>query len=87
MSLPSPIIQVLFHFRPAFTRPTWDKALVLVVGTILARGRRTVTAALKHMGDRAAMLHYRPLRAWLFDDTPLQLAHFFGDARYNPDFS
>lgn len=50
MSLPDPIIQVLQHFRPAFTRPTWDKALVLVVGTILARGRRTVTAALKQMG-------------------------------------
>jgi DDE superfamily endonuclease len=50
MSLPNPIIQVLLHFRPAFTRPTWDKALVLMVGTILARGRRTVTAALKQMG-------------------------------------
>lgn len=50
MSLSNPIIQVLQHFRPAFTRPTWDKALVLVVGTILARGRRTVTAALKQMG-------------------------------------
>jgi hypothetical protein len=50
MSLPTPIIQVLQHFRPAFTRPTWDKALVLVVGIILARGRRTVTAALKQMG-------------------------------------
>lgn len=50
MSLPNPIIQVLQHFRPVFTRPTWDKALVLVVGTILARGRRTVTAALKQMG-------------------------------------
>lgn len=50
MSLPTPIIQVLQHFRPAFTRPTWDKALVLVMGTLLARGRRTVTAALKQMG-------------------------------------
>ena len=50
MSLPTPIIQVLQHFRPAFTHPTWSKALVLVVGTMLARGRRTVTAALKQMG-------------------------------------
>jgi hypothetical protein len=50
MSLPTPIIQVLKHFRPAFTRPTWDKALVLLMGTLLARGRRTVTAALKQMG-------------------------------------
>ncbi|MEO5951683.1 MAG: transposase [Chloroflexia bacterium] len=50
MSLPTPIIQVLQHFRPVFTRPTWDKALVLVTGTLLARGQRTVTAALKQMG-------------------------------------
>jgi hypothetical protein len=44
------MIQVLQHVRPAFTRPTWSKALVLVVGTMLARGRRTVTAALQQMG-------------------------------------
>ena len=50
MSLPTSIIQVLQHFRPVFTRPTWDKVLVLIVGTLLARGRRTVTAALKQMG-------------------------------------
>lgn len=55
MSLPNPIIQVLLHFRPAFTRPTWDKALVLLMGTLLARGRRTITAALKQMG-----LHNEP---------------------------
>jgi hypothetical protein len=50
MSLPTPIIQVLQHFRPAFTSPTWHKVQILVVGTLLARGRRTVTAALKQMG-------------------------------------
>src|SRR5438552_323942 len=50
MSLPDPIIQILLHFRPVFTRPTWHKVLVLVVGTLLARGRRTVTAALNQMG-------------------------------------
>jgi DDE superfamily endonuclease len=50
VSLPNPIIQVLAHFEPAFTRPTWRKVLILVIGTLLARGRRTVTAALKQMG-------------------------------------
>jgi DDE superfamily endonuclease len=50
MSLPISIIQVLQHFRPAFTLPTWHKVQLLVVGTLLARGRRTVTAALKQMG-------------------------------------
>src|SRR6266700_3184177 len=50
MSLPISIIQVLQHFRPAFTSPTWHKVQILVAGTLLARGRRTVTAALKQMG-------------------------------------
>jgi hypothetical protein len=50
MSLPTSIIQVLQHFRPAFTSPTWHKVQMLVAGTLLARGRRTVTAALKQMG-------------------------------------
>jgi hypothetical protein len=51
MSLPRPIIAVLAHFRPLFTAPTWRKAVLLLVGTILARGRRTVTAALRQMGQ------------------------------------
>lgn len=57
MSLPSPIIQALLHFRPAFSpaRPTRDKARGLVAGTILARGQHTVTAALKQMS-----LHNEP---------------------------
>ena len=50
MFLPQEIITILNHFEPAFTRPTYRKAMVLVVGTILARGRRTVTAVLRQMG-------------------------------------
>ena len=50
MFLPQEIITILNHFEPAFTRPTYQKAMVLVVGTILARGRRTVTAVLRQMG-------------------------------------
>ena len=50
MSLSAPILSVLSHFRSVFTRPTWEKAQVLVTGTILARGRRTVTAALRATG-------------------------------------
>ena len=51
MSLPSPIIAVLAHFQPLFTAPTWRKVVLLLVGTLLARGRRTVTAALRQMGQ------------------------------------
>ena len=50
MSLPRPIITVLAHFEPLFTTPTWKKVVILLVGTMLARGRRTVTAALRQMG-------------------------------------
>jgi len=45
-----PLFKVLSPFRPAFTGPTWKNALVLVEGTLLARGRRTVTATLRTMG-------------------------------------
>lgn len=50
MSLPAPIIRILAHFRPAFSAPTWRKGQVLLIGTLLARGRRTVTTALHQMG-------------------------------------
>jgi len=50
MFLPAEIILVLAHFAPAFSEPTYQKALVLVVGTLLAKGRRTVTAALRTVG-------------------------------------
>src|SRR4051812_7803589 len=50
MPLSDPISSVLDHFRSAFTRPTWEKAIVLFTGTVLARGRRTVAAALRATG-------------------------------------
>lgn len=51
--MPTPsaeIIQLLSIFTIAFTVPTFAKVLVLIYGTILAPGRRTVTAALRAMG-------------------------------------
>ena len=50
MNLPAEIIGVLAHIAPAFTAATYQKAVVLVVGTLLAKGRRTVTAALRAVG-------------------------------------
>jgi hypothetical protein len=50
MFLPPQIINVLAHFKPAFTQPSYRKGVVLVAGTILARGHRTVTAALRAVG-------------------------------------
>ena len=50
MFLPAEIITVLAHFQPAFSQPSYQKVVVLLIGTILARGRRTVTAALRAVG-------------------------------------
>ena len=52
MSPSDPILSVMRHFESAFSQPTWQHAQVLMAGTLLARGRRTVTAALRHMGLR-----------------------------------
>src|SRR3989475_4427932 len=57
MSLPHPIITVLAHFEPLFTAPTWKKVVILLVGTVLARGRRTVTAALRQMDTHFSKFH------------------------------
>ena len=38
------IIQLLATFAPAFTKPTFQKVLILLYGTILAPGKRTITA-------------------------------------------
>src|SRR5512143_1512546 len=48
--LPETILQVLDCFAPLFSRRMWQWATVLVVGAILAPGKRTVTAALRAMG-------------------------------------
>jgi hypothetical protein len=51
--MPSPsseIIHLLSTFAPAFTAPTFAKVLVLVCGSILAPGRRTVAASMRVMG-------------------------------------
>jgi hypothetical protein len=48
--LPTAIIHVLRHCELIFSERVWEWAKVLLVGTILAPGKRTVTAALHVMG-------------------------------------
>lgn len=50
LNLPSVIMTLLKPFRPVFHLPTWRKVQVLLVGTILAPGKRTVTSALRAVG-------------------------------------
>jgi hypothetical protein len=44
------MLQALEPFVPLFSRRLWPRVLVLVAGTLLAPGKRTVTAALRVMG-------------------------------------
>jgi hypothetical protein len=49
-NLPQPIIQVLRAFELLFSERVWEWAKILLVGAILAPGKRTITAALRVMG-------------------------------------
>ena len=50
LTLPDAIISILKPFVPMFQAKTWTKAHVLLVGTVLATRKRTVTSALRIMG-------------------------------------
>lgn len=49
-ALPTVMVLVLAPFVPLFSERVWRHAQVLLAGTILAPGKRTVTAALRVMG-------------------------------------
>jgi hypothetical protein len=42
LNLPPEIMTVLMPFAPLFHARTWQKALILLIGTILTPGNRTV---------------------------------------------
>ena len=49
-TLPPQMLQVLAPFAPLFSKRIWQHAQLLLVGAILAPGRRTVSSALRAMG-------------------------------------
>jgi len=49
-TLPDTMIRLLPPFGPLFSRSVWQNAQVLLMGAILAPGRRTVSSALRAMG-------------------------------------
>ena len=49
-TLPAELLHLIVVFAPLFSKPVWGHAQVLLVGAILAPGRRTVTACLRVMG-------------------------------------
>ena len=50
MPAPALILAVLDVFKPEFSPRTWPRVVALILGTVLARGRRTVASALRQMG-------------------------------------
>jgi DDE superfamily endonuclease len=74
--MPTPIIVPLMQsFTVAFTRPTFDHAVTLLCGTLLASGRRTVTSALRAVGlidERHFTTYHRVLNRAVW--SPLQLS-------------
>ena len=49
-SLSPRILSVLAPFSAIFSEPVWKKAIILLVGAILCRGKRTVCSVLRIMG-------------------------------------
>lgn len=45
-----PLALLLAPFQAAFRKPTWRKVVLLIEGTLLTQGHRTVAAALRAVG-------------------------------------
>ena len=50
ITIPLEMMLILKPFAPAFSDRIWDLVQLMVVGAILAPGKRTVTAVLRVMG-------------------------------------
>jgi hypothetical protein len=50
--LPKEFLPLILTFAPLFSKPVWKSAVVLLVGAIIAPGKRTVSAILRTMGQQ-----------------------------------
>src|SRR5215472_1917555 len=50
LTIPVTLTRVIVKFAPLFSKQVWEHVQVLVVGALLAPGKRTVTAVLRVMG-------------------------------------
>lgn len=48
--LPKELIPLIVAFVPLFSKPVWESAIILLVGAIVAPGKRTISAILRVMG-------------------------------------
>jgi hypothetical protein len=57
-TLPPKMVQALASFAPLFSKRVWRRAQLLLIGAILAPGRRTVSSTLRAMGlDQQKRFH------------------------------
>jgi DDE superfamily endonuclease len=49
-TLPAELLNLIVVFQPLFSKPTWKHSKVLLLGALLQRGKRTVTACLRVVG-------------------------------------
>ena len=61
LTLPAELLSLLVEFAPLFSKPVWEHVKVLLVGAILAPGKRRVTARLRVMGlsQEKGFVNYR----------------------------
>lgn len=50
LTLPAELLNLIVAFAPLFSKPVFQHAQVLLLGALLARGKRTVTACLRVLG-------------------------------------
>jgi hypothetical protein len=63
-TLPSDLTSLIVGFAPLFSKPVWQHVQVLLIGAILAPGKRTVTSALRVCGlsqERRFQTYHRVL--------------------------
>lgn len=64
LTLPFELTSLIVSFAPLFSKPVWKHVQVLLVGAILAPGKRTVTSALRVCGlsrDKHFQTYHRVL--------------------------
>jgi len=76
-TLPDEYSTLFAQLRPFFSKRVWKLAMVLVIGAILAPGKRTVTAILRIMGlsqERHFQNYHRVLNRAVWSNLSLSLA-------------
>ena len=64
LTLPLEFTSIIVAFAPLFFNGVWRSAYILLIGAILAPGKRTVTSALRVMGlseERRFQIYHRVL--------------------------